>query len=159
MTSFIDMRGVAKRYHLGEATVAALTDVTLTIQRGEFTALSGPSGSGKSTLLNICGLLDAADSGSYRLEDEEVMQLTAAARTRRRRQHIGFVFQNFNLVPVMTAYENIEYPLLLIDVAAAERRRRVARSSSRPASRISRATCRTGSPAGNASAWRSRARW
>jgi len=102
MTSFIDMRGVAKRYHLGEATVAALTDVTLTIQRGEFTALSAPSGSGKSTLLNICGLLDAADSGSYRLEDEEVMQLTAAGAHGPAPPAHRLLFQNFNLVPVMT---------------------------------------------------------
>jgi putative ABC transport system ATP-binding protein len=123
--TLIAMHGVAKRYHLGDTTVAALRDVDLTVHAGEFTALSGPSGSGKSTLLNLCGLLDAADSGAYHLQGENITRLSAAARTRLRRERIGFVFQTFNLVPVMTAYENVEYPLLLNNVGAAARRRRV----------------------------------
>jgi putative ABC transport system ATP-binding protein len=125
MKSLIELTGVSKHYRLGEATVPALKAVDLVVRQGEFTALSGPSGSGKTTLLNICGLLDAADTGSYRLQGEDITGLDARSRTRLRRQRIGFVFQNFNLVPVMTAFENVEYPLLLNDVPAAERKRRV----------------------------------
>jgi putative ABC transport system ATP-binding protein len=125
MSTLIELNEVSKQYRLGEATVPALMSVTLSVEAGEFTALSGPSGSGKSTLLNICGLLDAADRGRYAFSGQEITELNVDARTQLRRQRIGFVFQTFNLVPVMTAYENIEYPLLLLNVAASERRQRV----------------------------------
>lgn len=125
MSPFITLERISKRYRLGENTVSALTSVSLTIKQGEFTALSGPSGSGKTTLLNICGLLDGADAGRYKLENKDITHLTAAERTQCRRRRIGFIFQTFNLVPVMTAYENIEYPLLLNNIATSERHRRV----------------------------------
>ncbi len=116
---------VSKCYHLGEVEVQALSAMDLQVNAGEIVALEGPSGSGKSTLLNICGLIDIADSGEVALSGREVSHLTARERTRLRRETIGFIFQSFNLVPVMTAYENIEYPLLLANVPAAQRRQRV----------------------------------
>jgi len=125
MGNVIEMHGVEKHYHLGETDVRALHDVDLTVERGAFVALSGPSGSGKSTLLNICGLIDECNEGSYLLEGEEVAHAQKRALTTLRRERIGFIFQSFNLVPVMTAYENVEYPLMLSGVAPAERRSRV----------------------------------
>ncbi len=125
MSTFIDLRGIDKSYHLGETSVHALNNLDLTLEHGEFIALSGPSGSGKSTLLNICGLLDRPDKGSYLIDGRNTAQLKAAEQTRLRREQIGFVFQNFNLVPVMNARENIEYPLLLNDVCTADRRAQV----------------------------------
>lgn len=123
--SFIILDRISKRYRMGENTVSALTSVSLDVGRGEFTALSGPSGSGKTTLLNIFGLLDEADAGRYQLDGEDITHLTAGERTQHRRDRIGFIFQSFNLVPVMTAYENVEYPLLLNNIATSERHNRV----------------------------------
>ncbi|HEY0722244.1 MAG TPA: ABC transporter ATP-binding protein [Gammaproteobacteria bacterium] len=122
MTALIEIAGVTKRYRLGEVNVAALKGVDLTVRQGEFVALSGPSGSGKSTLLNICGLIDLHDEGDFRFGGEEVKEQEIDVLTCWRRERIGFVFQGFNLVPVMTAYENIEYPLLLNGTGDAERR-------------------------------------
>ncbi len=107
----VDLKGITKTYHLGETKVEALKGITLAVDPGEFLALQGPSGSGKSTLLNICGLLDSPDAGSYLFEGQPFGG--EGHQTMLRRKHIGFVFQTFNLIPVMTAYENIEYPLLL----------------------------------------------
>ncbi len=125
MNPLIEMRGIDKHYHLGETEVRALHSVDLLVERGAFVALSGPSGSGKSTLLNICGLIDHSDQGSYQLEGVDITKQDRASLTTLRRENIGFVFQSFNLVPVMTAYENVEYPLLLSGVATAQRRQRV----------------------------------
>ncbi len=125
MIPLIQMHGVSKHYHLGETEVQALNEVELQIERGAFVALAGPSGSGKSTLLNICGLIDNSDAGSYSLEGIDIARQSRASLTRLRRDGIGFIFQSFNLVPVMTAYENVEYPLLLSGVAATQRRQRV----------------------------------
>lgn len=121
------LRGVDKRYGTGATAVNALKAIDLDVQPGEFVALAGPSGSGKSTLLNICGLLDRCDGGSYRLAGQEVRSLSERALTHWRREKIGFIFQSFNLIPTMSAYENTEYPLLLQGVPAAERRGRVER--------------------------------
>ncbi len=125
MNPLIEMHGIGKHYHLGETEVLALSNVDLQVERGAFVALSGPSGSGKSTLLNICGLIDHSNAGSYLLEGIDIAKQKRASLTRLRRESIGFVFQSFNLVPVMTAYENVEYPLLLSGVAPAQRRQRV----------------------------------
>ena len=127
MNDLIELRGLCKHYPNGSDTIHALRELELTVASGEFTALCGPSGSGKSTLLNICGLLDLPSAGTYRLLGEPVAALNPRQRTRLRRERIGFVFQGFNLVPVMSAFENVEYPLLLQAVPAAERRRRVER--------------------------------
>jgi len=122
----VAMHGVRKTYHLGTHVIAALQGVDLTVQRGELLALTGPSGSGKSTLLNLCGLIDTPDSGDIALGGQSVMGLTEVQRTLLRRDALGFVFQSFNLVPVMTVAENVDYPLLIAGVPAAERRARVA---------------------------------
>ena len=122
----LQLAGISKHYRMGDSDVPALRSVDLSVAAGAFVAVKGPSGSGKSTLLNICGLLDSLDQGCYRLGGEDVGNLDEIARTLIRRRRIGFVFQSYNLVPVMTVAENVEYPLLLAEVPAAERRARVA---------------------------------
>ncbi len=120
------LSGISKSYQVGDTLVPALKSVDLTLAQASVTAIRGPSGSGKSTLLNICGLIDHFDQGSYRLADQDVGHLDEKGRTLLRRQHIGFVFQSYNLVPVMTAAENIDYPLMLLGLSAQERQERVA---------------------------------
>ena len=122
----VELRGVHKTYRLGEHVIPALQGVDLTVQRGELLALTGPSGSGKSTILNLCGLIDTPDSGDIVLSGQKVNGLGEIQRTLLRRDALGFVFQNFNLVPVMTVAENVDYPLFIAGVPAAERRERVA---------------------------------
>lgn len=119
------LRGIRKSYVMGGVPVPALKGIDLDVGRGEFVALTGPSGSGKSTLLNVCGLLDAPDTGDLELGGRAVRDLTDEALTLVRRERIGFVFQGFNLVPVMSVFENVEFPLYLQGVSAAERARRV----------------------------------
>lgn len=120
------LHGVRKTYRLGAHVIPALQGVDLVVQRGELLALTGPSGSGKSTLLNLCGLIDTPDAGEVMLGGTAVQGLDEQARTLLRRDALGFVFQSFNLVPVMTVAENVDYPLFLAGVPAAERRERVA---------------------------------
>ena len=122
----VELHGVHKTYHLGEHVIPALQGVDLSVQRGELLALTGPSGSGKSTILNLCGLIDTPDSGEIVLSGQQVNGLDEIQRTLLRRDALGFVFQNFNLVPVMTVAENVDYPLFIAGVPAAERRERVA---------------------------------
>ncbi len=116
-----------KKYRLGDTHIDALKGVDLTIDKGEFVALVGPSGSGKSTLLNICGLLDTFDSGEFVLAGTEVHKLKPNKISLFRQNHIGFVFQHFNLFPVMSAYENIEYPLILKGMSSRDRKKKVDR--------------------------------
>ena len=113
-----------KSYALGDTTVRALRDVNLTVDRGEMMVIAGPSGSGKTTLLNLLGALDSPDRGTVRFGDLELGGLDEGSRTRLRRDRLGFVFQNFNLVPVLTAEENVAYPLLIAGVGRGESRRR-----------------------------------
>lgn len=120
------LHGVRKTYRLGAHVIPALQGVDLLVQRGELLALTGPSGSGKSTLLNLCGLIDTPDAGEIMLGGTAVQGLDEKARTLLRCDALGFVFQSFNLVPVMTVAENVDYPLFLAGVPAAERRDRVA---------------------------------
>jgi putative ABC transport system ATP-binding protein len=122
----VELRGVHKTYRLGQHVVRALQGVDLAVRRGEVVALTGPSGSGKSTILNLCGLIDTADSGEILLDGRSVAGLDETRRTLVRRDALGFVFQSFNLVPVMTVAENVDYPLFIAGVPAAERRERVA---------------------------------
>ena len=117
-------RGAARRYELGETEVVALDGVDLEIRAGEFVAIAGPSGSGKSTLLHLLGALDAPDRGSVAIEGRDLALLSERERTLLRRRRLGFVFQSFHLVPVLSALENVEYPLWIDDVPAAERRER-----------------------------------
>ncbi len=104
---------VSKTYELGRVTVSALYDVSLTVSRGEFVAIAGPSGSGKTTLLNLIGCLDTPTSGDVEIDGESVHRIGAGRRADLRARKIGFVFQTFSLLPVLSAYENVEYPLLL----------------------------------------------
>ncbi|MBK7002546.1 MAG: ABC transporter ATP-binding protein [Rhodoferax sp.] len=121
----VALRGVYKTYRLGTHVIPALQGVDLSVQPGELLALTGPSGSGKSTILNLCGLIDTPDAGEIILGDQPVKDLSEVQRTLLRRDALGFVFQNFNLVPVMTVAENVDYPLFLAGVPPKERRERV----------------------------------
>ncbi|MGM0577750.1 MAG: ABC transporter ATP-binding protein [Myxococcota bacterium] len=124
-TPLVEVRGVTRVYHDGAVEVHALRGVDLDISHGEFTALVGPSGSGKSTLLNIVGTLDRPTEGRVRVEDHDVTGLGRREAALFRLEHVGFVFQAYNLLPVFTAYENAEYTLVLQGLSKAERRRRV----------------------------------
>ncbi len=125
-TSFIRLDAVHKTYRLGETTVPALRGASLELRRGEFTALVGPSGSGKSTLLNMIGCIDEPDQGAVLVEGRDVAHLSDDERSQLRNEKIGFIFQSFNLVPVLDVYENVELPLLINDrIAASERHDRV----------------------------------
>jgi putative ABC transport system ATP-binding protein len=124
--SVVELHAVHKTYRLGEHVIPALQGIDLNVQSGELLALTGPSGSGKSTILNLCGLIDTPDSGDIVLGGKPVNGLNEMQRTLLRRDALGFVFQNFNLVPVMTVAENVDYPLFIAGVPASERRERVA---------------------------------
>jgi putative ABC transport system ATP-binding protein len=124
MTPIVQCREVDKTYQQGRVTVTALQQVNLTVEAGGFVALAGPSGSGKTTLLNLIGGLDLPDSGSIRVNDMDYNALNASQLAELRLHHIGFVFQSYNLIPVLSAAENVEYVMLLQGVPAAQRRRR-----------------------------------
>lgn len=124
----IALSEVKKIYQMGDATVAALAGVTLRIGAGEFAAIMGPSGSGKSTLMNILGCLDRPTSGSYQLDGQEVANLRDDDQAIIRNKKIGFIFQNFNLLPRTSALQNVALPLVYGDVAYQERHQRAARA-------------------------------
>ena len=120
----IQLVDIKKTYQMGDSLVAALAGVTLTIEKGEFTAIMGPSGSGKSTLMNILGCLDRPSSGSYLLDGQEVASLSDDDLAETRNKKIGFVFQNFNLLPRISALQNVALPLVYSGVERSERERR-----------------------------------
>ncbi len=122
--ALIEARGLSKTYTMGSTTVHALRGVSLDIAEGEFVAIMGASGSGKSTLMNILGCLDSPSSGEYRLAGEEVETMGAEQLASIRNRRIGFVFQQFNLLPRTSALENVELPLVYAGVKAAERKAR-----------------------------------
>jgi putative ABC transport system ATP-binding protein len=109
----VELRGVKKHYMLGQTRVEALRGIDISIERGEFLAVAGPSGAGKSTMLNMFGCIDLPTEGSVRVDGAEVALLGDKELTRYRREKIGFIFQSFNLIPVLDVYENIEFPLLI----------------------------------------------
>ena len=120
----VSLTDVFKTYKVGEVDVPAVKGVTFNIPRKRFSVIVGPSGSGKTTLLNLIGCLDAPTAGRVIVAGQDVATLTDNAISDFRAQKVGFIFQNFSLIPVFSAYENIEYPLLLLGVNATERRRR-----------------------------------
>ena len=121
----VSLRNVDKTYRLDTVTVPALSGVSIDIRPGRFTVLCGPSGSGKTTLLNMMGCIDRPDAGEIQVDGQAVQAMTDDALSDFRARRIGFVFQNFNLLPVLTAFENVEYPLVLAAVPAAQRKERV----------------------------------
>ena len=126
MSAMIEVRGVIKDYPLGKLSVRALHGVDLTIARGEFTAIAGPSGSGKTTLLNLIGCVDVPTQGTVIFDGETTSALSDRELTRLRLFKLGFIFQSFNLVPVLSVFQNIELPLLLQGgIGGAERKKRV----------------------------------
>ena len=121
----IQLRDIKKVYRYKEGYTVALAGINLDVDDGEFVAIMGPSGCGKTTLLNILGLLDNPSEGNYLLDDEEMAGLKENQRTARRRGHIGFVFQSFNLIDELTVEENVELPLKYMGLTANERKTRV----------------------------------
>ncbi len=122
MQTVIEMRDVYKIYGTGETAVHALDGVSFSVSAGEFVAIVGRSGSGKSTLMNIVGCLDLPSAGEYRLNGENITAIPEKRLSRIRNRHIGFVFQNFHLLPSLTALENVELPLLYAGMKRVERR-------------------------------------
>jgi putative ABC transport system ATP-binding protein len=122
----IELQRVSRRYGSGAAQVVALDDVSLSLEAGVFAAFMGPSGSGKSTLLNIISGIDCASQGRVRVSGQRIDHMSEDELARWRARHVGLVFQSFNLVPVLSAQENVALPLLLFDLPAAERRQRAA---------------------------------
>jgi putative ABC transport system ATP-binding protein len=118
----IECTGLKKNYWLGKTRVKALRGIDLRVNEGEFLVLAGPSGSGKSTLLNIIGLIDSASSGSMIFASQEMSNTKESKRSKQRKKNIGFIFQNFNLVPVLNVYENVEFPLLLLHIPVKKRK-------------------------------------
>lgn len=124
----VRLENVSKEYRLGKQHIEVLSDVNLVVRKGEFLAIAGPSGSGKSTLLNLMGCIDRPTSGKVFIGDRDISNRSENQLADLRARRIGFVFQTFNLLPVLSAYENVEYPLLgLPQVSKAERRERVQR--------------------------------
>ena len=123
----LEARAATKVYRAGAIETLALSEVDLAIERGEFSALSGPSGSGKTTLLNLLGTLDRPTSGRILVAGEDTTEMSEAARADLRLRKLGFIFQSYNLVPVLSAVENVEFVLLLQHVSARERRERAQR--------------------------------
>jgi putative ABC transport system ATP-binding protein len=121
----IRIKKLTKTFPMGKSGFTALSDINLTIGRGEFTGLIGPSGSGKTTLLNIIGSLDSPTSGEAWVLDQSVGKLTAKQSAKLRKEKLGFIFQSYNLLAVHTVFENVEFPLLLLKLSAKEREKMV----------------------------------
>ena len=119
----IKARNIKKVYKTGEIELEVIKDFSIDITEGEFISLIGPSGSGKSTVLNMLGCLDTPTNGSLNIEGEDITSLGRSALANFRGEHIGFIFQSFNLIPVLTVYENIEYPLIMIQNLSEEKRK------------------------------------
>lgn len=123
--SLVDVLNVTKEFESGEEIIRPLDGVSLSIEKGDYASLMGASGSGKSTLLNLIAGIDQVTSGEIRVADTEITKLSRGKLADWRASHIGYVFQTHNLIPVLTAYENVELPLLLLPMSGTERRKRV----------------------------------
>ncbi len=123
--NILELRNVTKSFRKGDETITPLHNVDLDVRQGEFVSLMGPSGSGKSTLLNVVSGIDHVDSGVIRVNSQEITSLSRGQLADWRAANLGYIFQTHNLVPVLTAYENVELPTLLLKLSAGERRARV----------------------------------
>ncbi|MCU0641354.1 MAG: ABC transporter ATP-binding protein [Candidatus Margulisbacteria bacterium] len=112
--ALVKMENAVKNYKVGKVEVPALRGITLSIEKGDFAAIAGPSGSGKTTMLNLFGCLDKPTGGKVYIEEHDIITLKPDQLADVRNQHIGFIFQSFNLIPVLTAFENVEFPLILL---------------------------------------------
>jgi putative ABC transport system ATP-binding protein len=124
-TSLIQVRGLDKKYRRGGEEIHVLQGLNLDVNKGDFVAFMGPSGSGKTTLLNLLGGLDVPSAGTVTVASDEITHMSAGKLTQWRARHVGFIFQMYNLIPVLTAYQNVELPLLLTKLSKAERRKHV----------------------------------
>jgi putative ABC transport system ATP-binding protein len=122
--ALVELRNVTKRYHKGGETITPIDNVTLDIHEGEFVSLMGASGTGKSTLLNLIASIDHVDSGSIIVSGTDITKLSRSKLANWRAANIGYIFQTHNLIPVLTAYENVELPLLLLPMSRSERQKR-----------------------------------
>lgn len=124
--SLLEFENISRVYHTGDIESYALRSISFEINKGEFVSIAGPSGSGKTTILNITGCLDRATSGKYFLDGEDINEKTGDSLALIRRDKIGFIFQTFNLIPILTAFENVEFPLILKGgISQSERRQKV----------------------------------
>jgi putative ABC transport system ATP-binding protein len=123
--SLIRIRGLEKNYHRGDEEIHVLQGLNLDVAKGEFVAFMGPSGSGKTTLLNLLGGLDTPSRGTISVAGDEITHMSAGKLTQWRARHVGFIFQMYNLLPVLTAFQNVELPLLLTKLSKAERKQHV----------------------------------
>ncbi len=154
MSTLVSLNNVVKRYQRGKQSVEVLHGVNLSIDQGEFLALMGPSGSGKTTLLNLIGGLDQPTEGEVTVAGERIDRLSGGKLAKWRARHVGFVFQFYNLMPMLSAARNVEVPLLLTNLSAAKRRQNVAGSRSNWSASLiarltSRASCRADSSNGS----------
>src|SRR5580693_7956195 len=124
-TSLIKVRGLNKTYSRGGEQIQVLQGLNLDVDRGDFVAFMGPSGSGKTTLLNLLGGLDVPSAGSITVDGDEITHMSASKLTQWRARHVGFIFQMYNLIPVLTAFQNVELPLLLTKLSKSDRRKHV----------------------------------
>jgi putative ABC transport system ATP-binding protein len=124
--ALVELRGVSKSFRKGEETITPLDNISMDIDAGDFISLMGPSGTGKSTLLNLVSGIDRPDSGTISVDGIEVTKLTRTQLADWRAANLGYIFQTHNLIPVLTAYENVELPTLLLKLSSAQRRQRVA---------------------------------
>ena len=158
MTALVSIKQVVKGYTRGKQRVEVLHALDLTVERGEFLALMGPSGSGKTTLLNLIGGLDRPDRGEITVAGERIDRLSSGQLAKWRARNVGFIFQFYNLLPVLTAERNVEVPLLLTKLSARSAGATSPRRSSSSGSRTAPSTSRASSRAVSSSASRSRAR-
>src|SRR5712691_6959720 len=124
-SSLIQVRGLDKKYQRGSEEIHVLQGLNLDVEKGDFVAFMGPSGSGKTTLLNLLGGLDVPSAGAVTVAGDEITHMSRSKLTEWRARHVGFIFQMYNLIPVLTAYQNVELPLLLTKLGKAERRKHV----------------------------------
>lgn len=125
MSAFIQIRELSKSYTKGKVTITPLEGLSLDVEKGDFLALMGPSGSGKTTLLNLVAGIDSPTSGALRVGDNDVAKLSRAQLAKWRSKNVGYIFQLYHLVPILSAFENVELPLLLSKMSKAERREKV----------------------------------